>query len=429
MNKKWIIIIGVLLIAGAGAFLFLRNGSGAEPKYQTTPVSRGSLEALVTSTGTITAVGTVEVGTQVSGSVEEVLVDYNDEVRRGQLLARLDTRVLQSAVDDAKANLERTQAQYRAALDAYDRNKPLYDKKYISATEFTQYRSNLEAARASVTSSQVALQRARTNFGYAEIRSPSDGTVIQRTVEPGQTVAASLSTPTLFTIANDLANMQIEASVDESDIGQIKEGQRATFTVQSQADRTFHGMVRQIRLQPQTVQNVVNYTVVVDAPNSDGLLLPGMTATVNFQVASVTDVLVVPNAALRFQPSAEVLAQYQERMKSQRGGDSVAARATRTSQRAAAGSDSTVSGSSSSRTSRSRVWTLDAAGNLQMIPVQIGLSDGQRTEISGPGVREGMMVITSAAAAQGGATRTPTGTGLPFGSPSGSSGGSRRGGF
>ncbi len=426
MNKKWIILISVVAVAGVASFFLFRDAEGGKQNYQTAVVDRGNLQATVTSTGTITAVGTVEVGTQVSGTVEEVYADYNDEVRRGQLLARLDTRVLQSSVDDAQANLERTQAQYRAALDEYNRNKPLFDKKYISATEFTQYRSTLDAAKASVTSAQVALQRARTNFGYAEIRSPSDGTVIQRTVEAGQTVAASLSTPTLFTIANDLSHMQIEAGVDESDIGQIKEGQRVTFTVQSQSDKTFQGLVKQIRLQPTTVQNVVNYTVVVDAPNNDGLLLPGMTATVNFEVASVNNVLVVPNAALRFQPSAEVLEEYQARMQS--GRDSARTRATPAAN-ASGRRDSSAARSGASRANRSRVWTLDAAGKLQMVQVQIGLSDGQKTEVFGPGIREGMKVITGVTAPQGsGATQRP-GTGLPFGTPGGTGGGGGRRGF
>lgn len=421
MSKKWIIIITVVLVAGAAAFLLLRKGEGGRQSYQTAVIERGDLEATVTSTGTITAVGTVTVGTQVSGTIEEVLVDFNDEVQRGQLLARLDTRVLQAAVDDAAANLKRARAQYDASLDQYNRNKPLFDKKYISAIEFNQYLSNLEAARASVTSAQVALQRARTNFGYAEIRSPTDGTVIQRAVEPGQTVAASLSTPTLFMIAKDLSLMQIEAGVDESDIGQIKEGQRVTFTVQSQPDAAFTGKVRQIRLQPVTVQNVVNYTVVVDAPNEKGLLLPGMTATVNFEVNRVDDVLVVPNAALRFQPSAEVLEEYQKRVAERRdtasrpqgARDTAVARTGGTAQRRSGGAG------------RSRIWTLDSNGGLQMVPVRIGLSDGQRTEISGSGVREGMTVVTGAAVAQENTTRT--GTGLPFGPAGGSRGRGGRG--
>ena len=407
------------MVAGATLFLLLRSSGTDAPNYQTAEVTRGTIEATVTSTGTIVAVGTVQVGTQVSGTVEEVLVDYNDQVRRGQLLARLDTRVLQSAVDDARANVDRVQAQYAAALDQYRRNKPLYDKKYISAIEFNQYQSALEAAKASVTSAQVALQRARTNFGYAEIRSPTDGTVIQRAVQPGQTVAASLSTPTLFTIAQDLSQMQIEAQVDESDIGQIKEGQSAEFSVQSQGSKTFQGTVKQIRLQPQTVQNVVNYTVVVDARNPDKLLLPGMTATINFSVNRVADVLTVPNAALRFQPSAEAL----EELRSKTGeGDSTAPRMRQAANRQGDTTRAQRTAAGGAQRSRGRLWTLDERGTLRMILVRVGLSDGQRTEVSGPDVREGMKVITSSAQAQ---TTTPrSGTGLPFG---GGGGGGRRG--
>jgi putative ABC transport system ATP-binding protein len=207
MKRKWIIISIAVVVAGAAIFFLLGSSGSKKQQYQTAQVTHGDIQATVTSTGTIAAIGTVNVGTQVSGTVEDVYVDYNDRVKRGQLLARLDTRVLEAAVEDAKANLDKAQSQYTAALDQYNRNKPLFDKKYISATEFTQYRSALDAAKAGVTSAQVALGRARTNYGYAEIRSPSDGTVIQRTVEPGQTVAASLQTPTLFTIANDLSHM------------------------------------------------------------------------------------------------------------------------------------------------------------------------------------------------------------------------------
>jgi len=423
MKRKWIIIIISVLVVGAGAFFLLRGRGSNEQKYQTATVTRGDLEATVTSTGSIVAVGTVEVGTQVSGTVEEVFADFNDEVHRGQLLARLDTRVLQASVEDAQANLDRVEAQRIAALDQYNRNKPLYDKKYISAIEFNQYKSALDASVASVTSARVALQRARTNLGYAEVRSPTDGTVIQRTVEPGQTVAASLSAPILFTIANDLANMQIEATVDESDIGQIKEGQKVSFTVQSQADRTFNGTVKQIRLQPETVQNVVNYTVVIDTRNDDGVLLPGMTATVNFQVNSVTDVLVVPNAALRFQPSAEVLEQI-KKAAAERGGDTSAARAGRDSSRAGrdTGAASGASKRSGAKATRSRIWTLDSNGTLRMIPVRVGLSDGQKTEISGPGVREGMVVVTSATLPQASSGASRTGTGLPLGGIGGGGG-------
>jgi len=436
MKRTWLIILIVVLAVAATLFFVLRSGNGSKQKFRTATVTRGTITATVTSTGTIVAVGTVEVGTQVSGTIEEVLVDYNDTVRKGQLLARLDTRVLQAAVDDANANLDRTQAQYAAALDQYDRNKALFDKKYISAIEFNQYRTNLDAARASVVSARVALQRAKTNFGYAEIRSPTDGTVIGRSVEPGQTVAASLSTPTLFTIANDLSHMQIEANVDESDIGQIEEGQRVTFTVQSHSDRTYSGVVNQIRLQPQTIQNVVNYTVVVDASNQDGTLLPGMTATVNFEVKRVTDVLVVPNAALRFQPSSQVL----EEIRARAAADSGTTVDTAGSRRSRAGGDTTGGVSRFDTTARSRtggasrtggsrsqgrLWTLDSAGSIRMAPIRVGVSDGQQTEVMGRNVHEGMVVITGVEQAE--TNNSNPGGVLPFGQPSGPRGTRSRG--
>ncbi|MBS1910738.1 MAG: efflux RND transporter periplasmic adaptor subunit [Bacteroidetes bacterium] len=443
MKRKWIIISIVVVAAAAAVFFLLRGGGGGAQKYQTALVERGDLEATVTSTGTITAVGTVEVGTQVSGTIESLLVDFNDKVHKGQLLAKLDTRVLQASVDDANANLDKAQAQLAQALDQYNRNKPLYEKKFISAIEFNQYQNNLDAARASVTSAKVALSRARTNLGYAEIRAPTDGTIIERAVESGQTVAASLSAPTIFRIARDLDHMQIEASVDESDIGQIANGQTVHFTVQSQPDRTFSGTVWQIRLQPTTVQNVVNYTVVINAENTEGLLLPGMTATVNFEVNKVTNVLTVPNAALRFQPPPEVLDEL--RKKAQERGDSSMFGAsggskgsgrrdsTRGGSRGGnttpAGGNTTSAGSAPTGTGgakggvksgRSRLWTVDSAGNLKMISVRTGLTDGQRTEVSGANVREGMAVVTNVAAANS-ASRTGT-SALPFGSPAGGRG-------
>lgn len=421
--RRTIVKLWLVLVAGFGVAAC--SGEGDEPEYQFAEVSRSDLQATVSSTGTIQAVGTVAVGTQVSGTVDAVYADFNSQVTQGQLLARLDTRVLASAIEDAKSNVARAQAQYDVARDEYNRRQPLFKKGYLSASEFSQFESNLAVAKASLNSARIALSRAETNLGYAEIRSPITGTVIQRAVETGMTVAASFSTPTLFTIAKDLSTMEIHAAVDESDIGQIKVAQRVTFTVQSAPNKTFEGRVREIRMLPQTVQNVVNYTVVIDTRNENGVLLPGMTATVEFMVAEANDVLVVPNAALRFQPPPAVL----EKMRAERaarGGDTA-----RSSQRTggARGSNDTTSRSGSAGRQgaggrSTRLWMLGADGVLSSVPVTTGLSDGQRTEVSGKGITEGTKVITGAVvpgAAPAGRSTLPIG--------GGAGGGGRRGGF
>ncbi|MCK5119980.1 MAG: efflux RND transporter periplasmic adaptor subunit, partial [Candidatus Latescibacteria bacterium] len=292
-------IIGILVIVslfGVGIHYF-RAGNGAkeEGPYQFAEITRGDLENLVSSTGTLKAVSTVEIGTQVSGTIDRIDVDFNDAVRKGQVLAVLDTALLKVAVLDAQAGVARAQAQHEQARAEYERNRALFEKGHLSEKEFLPIRINVRITGAAVQSAKASLERAQINMNHATIRSPIHGTVIQRNVEPGQTVAASFSTPTLFIIAEDLSQMEIYAAVDESDIGQIKEGQSVRFEVQAYLDETFSGTVRQIRLQPAISENVVNYTVVVDAANEENLLLPGMTATVDFVVEARKAVLLIPN--------------------------------------------------------------------------------------------------------------------------------------
>lgn len=419
-RKKVLISVALLLLLGVAGWYFFLREEKVENKFQFVEVSRGDVQSVVSSTGTLGALVTVQVGTQVSGNIDHIYVDFNDRVSKGQLLAVLDKAALNAAVRDAQANVDRARAQLAQAQDDYNRNEPLLQKGYLSAEEFNNYRGSVAVARASLQSAQAALDRARTNLSYAEIRSPINGTVIQRNVDVGQTVAASLSTPTLFLIAEDLSRMQINASVDEADIGSIKQGQRVTFTVQAYTDKTFEGKVSEIRLQPTTTQNVVNYTVVVDTENPQGLLLPGMTATLEFEVDAARSVLTVPNSALRFQPTPEMLAEARERSGrgdsarsgGRRGGrDSAGGRARR--------SASTTSG---------RLWTLDSAGVLQMIPVKTGLSDGQTTQVESPRLRPGMKVITGVLQPQGTTPRPSSPTGIPGTGGSGGAGGGRRGG-
>ena len=294
-----LIIIGLVVIY----FVFFSTSNADTNKFVFAQISKGDLSTTITSTGTLQAVTTVDVGTQVSGKIDKILVDFNSNVKKGQLLAILDTTNLALQVSNALTQLQKAQAQYELTKAQFDRDQSLYDKKYMSELDYITSKTNYHTAKANLTSAKNTLDQAKTNLGYAFIYSPIKGKIINRNVEEGQTVAASLSAPTLFTIAEDLSKMQILANVDEGDIGQIKVGQDTKFTVQAYPDKKFTGKVVQIRLGSSVVSNVVNYIVVVNADNNDGLLLPGMTATIDFYVDQRTDVLMIPNAALRFQPS------------------------------------------------------------------------------------------------------------------------------
>src|SRR6185503_10221775 len=287
MNKIKFTTAAVAVAMLGGTTWFYRRADGKEaPTYRTAAVQRTTLKSTVSATGALSAVRTVQVGTQVSGQVAQLYVDFNDKVHKGQLLARIDPTLQQQAVQDAQAQLEKAQAQLKQAQDEYDRNKQLLDARVITASEFGTVQSTFSVEQATVKSAQIALDRAKQQLSYTNIYAPIDGVIVERNVDVGQTVAASLSAPQLFLIANDLSEMQILASVDESDIGSIKVGQPTTFTVQSYPNETFTGTVNQVRLQSTTADNVVNYTVVVGVKNTQNKLLPGMTATVAFTTAS-----------------------------------------------------------------------------------------------------------------------------------------------
>lgn len=268
----------------------MQSRTGGETTYRLATVERGNVQQTVSATGTLGAVKTVQVGTQVSGQVSAEFADFNDHVTKGQLLARIDPTLQQQAVRDAQAQLERAQAQLRQAQQEYDRNAPLAREKFISASEFSTMQVNLDVARAGVKSAQVTLDRAKQNLSYTNIYAPINGVVVERNVDVGQTVAASLSAPQLYLIAQDLAQMQILAAVDESDISAIKAAQAVQFTVQAFPGRSFTGVVDEVRLQSKLQDNVVSYTVVVKVDNTDGKLLPGMTATVEFITGAAKNV-------------------------------------------------------------------------------------------------------------------------------------------
>lgn len=398
--KRWIVLIGggvvFLGILGWGIFHKKKN---ANPNYTFVEVQRGRIENTVSATGTLEPLKTVEVGTQVSGIIDKIFVDFNDRVTRNQLLAVLDTTLLSVQIREAKVNLLRAQAQYDKAKYDFERTERLFKDGLLSELEYVTSKTNYESALSSLQSAQISLERAERNMRYAFIRSPIHGTVIYREIEEGQTVASSFQTPRLFLIAEDLSKMEIHALVDESDIGLIKPEQSVRFNVQAYENKTFTGKVRQIWLQPQTVQNVVNYTVVIDAENPEGLLLPGMTADIEFIVEEKDDVLMVPSSALQIQPNAEMMAVIQKRMQERFGTRPDSLR----SQRGMAFSQNPPGGFGQGRLpfgegSRPRnftfLWFIEK-GELSFVPVRTGVTDGKNTEIiplRGE-IKEGMKVI------------------------------------
>ncbi len=306
--KAIMAVVVLLLLAGGGVygyFYYQRTVDNRPKEYETVHVSRGTVERVIVSTGTLDPVGSVEVGTQVSGTVEKVLVDFNDTVKAGQIIAEIDRSVLTSKLTEAQASYSRAEALFQQSEQEFKRGETLFGKGLISEQDFTKARTDYLSQKASLQVAKASVTTAAENVRYATIRSPVRGTVIKRAVDVGQTVAASLSAPTLFVIAEDLKKMKIMAQVDETDIGKIKTEQEVRFSVQAYPDKKYAGTVSQIRLQPDVVQNVVTYTVVILADNNDGTLLPGMTANVEFIEAREVNALTVPASVFRFQPPKE----------------------------------------------------------------------------------------------------------------------------
>ena len=421
-RTKTITIAAVALAAIAIAVWSVRHARAAgETGYRFATVELGTVLQTVSATGALSAVKTVQVGTQASGQVAEIHADFNDVVKKGQLLARIDPVLQQQAVSDAQAQLEKAQAELLQAQQEYNRNQPLFTQQFISATEFGTMQVNQSVAVAALKSAQVTLDKAKQNLSYTNIYAPIDGVIVERDVDVGQTVAASLSAPQLFLIAQNLAQMQILAAVDESDISSIKDGQSARFTVESFPGRTFDGVVEQVRLESKLTDNVVSYTVVVTLDNAGSQLLPGMTATVEFITGSATNVLTVPNAALRFTPTSE---------------ERAASGLPLTTPSAAGAADTPVAGippavrprraggsAAGSPGGAGGLWTLDANNKLARLPVSVALSDGQRTQVSGTGLAAGTQVIIGNALVTGTTQAAPSANPL---APA--AGGGRRGG-
>jgi HlyD family secretion protein len=306
-----------LLIVGAIAVVVLTIVAvkmfGAAPKtytVETAKIGKGSICQTVTATGTIEAINTVEVGTQVSGVIDKIFVDYNSNVKKGQLLAQIDETPLLATLEQSKSSVDQAEAEVKYQKATYERNQELIKKELISQSDNDLAEYNYKKALASLANAKSVYEKNRINLSYARITSPIDGIIMDRAVDEGQTVAASFNTPTLFTIANDLTQMRVETNIDEADIGLVKMGQRCEFTVDAFPDAKFNGEVTEIRLQPTVTSNVVTYTVVINAPNPDKKLMPGMTANTTIYVKELNDILVVPGKAVRFSPTEDDLKAY-----------------------------------------------------------------------------------------------------------------------
>ena len=312
-NKiKIILIAAIVLVLALLAYKLFSKDTEKEIVANTIEVKKGEVTTLVTATGTIEPITQVEVGTQVSGVVEKIYVDYNSVVKEGQLIAELDKTNLNAALTQAQASYDNALNEKNYLQTVYDRQKTLYENKVLSKADYDQALYNLNNSKSTVIQRFSDLKKAKTNLSYANIYSPINGVVLSRDIDEGQTVAASFSTPTLFTIAKDLTEMQVEADVDEADIGQVKEGQRVTFTVDAYQGEIFNGEVTQVRLDPTITSNVVTYTVVIKAENPDLKLKPGLTATISIYTLELKDILTIEAKAVNFQPSFQLLSAYEK---------------------------------------------------------------------------------------------------------------------
>jgi HlyD family secretion protein len=488
MSKRLLtVIVLAVAILGGGWFYYRSHSAAKVPVPVTAEVTRGSVIAKVDATGTLAPVTTVQVGSQVSGTVKALFVDYNAHVRKGQVIAELDPSLFQTQVDQARATLIKSQSDVdRAKVEVDDsasklkRAQELSDQKLISRNDLETAQSTamsaeaaLKSAEAQVTQARASLNQTEVNLQHTIIRSPIDGTVISRSVDVGQTVAASMSAPTLYVIAQDLTHMQVSASIDESDIGRIQPGQTVSFRVDAYPQQTFRGTVKQVRLDAKTEQNVVSYTTMIDVPNEDLRLKPGMTANVTVQIAANEDVLRVPNSALRFAPTPELFAALGQEVPQQLAGAGgargVAGSAGTAGQAAGRGEGQTAGrerlaqltpeeraqfaarftpeqraqfaqmtpeqraefrgrrgaagdpASAAAGSGFGRVWAL-RDGKLQLLRVRTGVTDGAMTAIVGGDLKEGDRVVTGVTEPGGVVTSQTANPLLPFGRRGGGAG-------
>ncbi|HSL92031.1 MAG TPA: efflux RND transporter periplasmic adaptor subunit, partial [Candidatus Limnocylindrales bacterium] len=375
MKKIAVAVLVVALAAAGGAYLYISKNSKALP-YRTARVERGDITQAVSATGTLNAVTTVQVGSQVSGTIRKIFVDFNSSVKKGQPIAQIDTSLFEASVtqsqgglSNARANVERAKVTAANAERTLRRNKELLKDGFVSQADVDNAQTDYDTAVAAVRSAEAQVDQARgalkvaeTNLGYTTIYSPVNGTVVSRAVDVGQTVASSFQTPTLFTIAQDLTKMQIDTNVDEADIARAKVGQKATFTVDAYPEKTFTGKVNQVRNAPIVTQNVVTYDVVIGVDNKELLLKPGMTTNVTIFTTTVDNVLKIPNAALRYRPSGKGKPEGKAEGKKEAAGP--------------------------------RVYLIGKGGTPQAVPVKLGISDGNFTQLVAGNLKEGDIVIT-----------------------------------
>ena len=419
MKGKRILISGGLLAVVAVTLLTVHSCMKSKTYiFETSVATKGSIVNTVTATGTIEAITSVVVGTQVSGIVEKLHVDFNTQVKKGQVLAELDKTALRSSVQQSLATLENAKAEMEYQASNYERSKALFEKNLIAQADYDQARYNHEKSRATLKNTQAQYDKALVQLGYATIYSPIDGVVMNRAVDEGQTVAASFNTPEIFTIAQDLTQMQVEADIDESDIGMIMQGQRVEFDVDAYPDEKFTGTVEQIRLSPVTTSGVVTYTVIINAPNPDKKLLPGMTANIVIYAEEIKDVLTIPYKAVKFTPEAEYLARLGKEMASagNKNGPTGGAGISGGAGRPAGGMSGTGAGGGAG-TGAGRgmpgmpggqlpegftlpegfkmptmVWVKDENG-IHPVRVELGSNDGDFTEVKS-GLEDGAEVVT-----------------------------------
>jgi HlyD family secretion protein len=406
MKKKTLIVIGIVSVLAVSAILAIRPFAKKETvmAFNTIKVEKGNISNTVTATGTIQALKTVNVGTQVSGIILHIYVDFNDKVKQGQLLAKLDETPLRTQLEQCQSAVDQASSQLHFQEATYNRLKILYDKKLIAQTDYDQALYNFENAKAALANSRSALDRANVNLNYATITSPIDGVVLNRAIEEGQTVAASFSTPTLFTIVNDLTQMEVQTSVDEADIGKIINGQRVEFTVDAYSDLKFEGSVSQVRLQPVTTNNVVTYVVILNAPNPEKKLMPGMTASAIIYVEEKKNTLLISGKATRFTPDKSYLAKMFEKMKSAGSKPAMPAGSP-----TATGGQSQIipsvqgmppegmiPGAMDTDPKTKTVWLMDDKMGLRPAIIKIGIDNGSNVEILS-GLKEGDEVVVSVA--------------------------------
>jgi HlyD family secretion protein len=413
VKKRALLVVGLATLVGILGWMYYGSTrASSAPTLATAPITRGEVVEVVDATGTVQAVTTVQVGTQVSGTIKSLHADFNSRVRRGQVVAELEPSLFETQVEQARASLMRLEAEVRRAEvqleDAQHkltRAQALSEQQLVPASDLETATVNvrvahaaLQSAQAQVVQARASLHQSEVNLAHTVITAPIDGIVISRNVDVGQTVAASMQAPTLFVIARDLREMQVEASIAESDIGRIESGQPVSFRVDAYPADTFTGTVSQVRLQPVVEQNVVSYITVIDVPNRDLRLKPGMTANVTVEIARAADVLRVPNGALRVRPSADALAAL--------GQPAVACDAPPSGRRDRDAADPHHAGS------RADIWVL-ADGRLSCVSVRTSITDGTRTAVVSPGLDEGTMVVTGISGGEAVTAQTSTSPLLP----------------